>query len=81
MKVILNPRHFHVRAKPEDGTLWLTHEKYREPVRPVKDITNEVLLCLCADMSADDLTQKVERSVRFSDGMQCRITVEMVKDD
>jgi hypothetical protein len=32
-------------------------------------------------MSVDDLTQKVERSVRFSDGMECRITVEMVKDD
>lgn len=81
MKVVLNPKHFHVRAKADDGSIWLTHEKYREPVRPIKDITNDILLCLCADLSADGVTNKVERGVRFNDGMECHITVEMVKHD
>lgn len=80
MKVILNPRHFHVRAKAEDGTIWLTHEKYRQAITPIKDITNEVLLCLCADLSADGKTKQVERSIRFSDGFACKITVEAVEE-
>lgn len=80
MKVVLNPKHFHLRAKAEDGSIWLTHEKYREPIRPIKDVTNDVLLGLCADLSADGVTQKVERSVKFSDGFTCRVTVEVVSE-
>lgn len=81
MKVVLNPKHFHIRTKPEDGTIWLTHEKYREPIKPIKDITDEILLCLCADLSADGVTQRVERSVKFSDGFACRITVEVLSPE
>lgn len=78
MKVVLNPKHFHVRANSEDGTVWLTHEKYQHPLVRIKDITNDVLLCLCADLSAGGETQLVERSVRFSDGFVCKVTVEVV---
>ena len=81
MKVVLNPKHFHVRAKAEDGSIWMTHEKYREPIRPIKDITNDVLLALCADLSADGVTQTVERTVKFSDGWSCKVTVEVVRDE
>ena len=81
MKVVLNPKHFHVRTKPEDGTVWLTHEKYREAVIPIKDVTNDVLLALCADLSADGVTQTIERSVKFSDGWSCKITVEVINED
>lgn len=80
MKVVLNPKHFHVRAKAEDGTIWLTHEKHLLPIIPIKDVTNEVLLCLCADLSAGGQTKMVERSVRFTDGFTCKITVEVVSD-
>lgn len=79
MKVVLNPKHFHIRAKAEDGTVWLTHEKYRQAIIPVKDITSDVLLALCADLSADGVTQIVEREVRFTDGFTCKVTVEVVK--
>lgn len=79
MKVILNPKHFHVRVKPEDGTIWLTHEKFRQAIIPIKDVTSDVLFALCADLSADNVTQKTERSILFSDGMECKITVEMVQ--
>lgn len=81
MKVVLNPRHFRVRSKREDGSIWLTHEKVGDPVRPVRDITNEVLLCLCADLNAVDGTKKVERSVVFSDGWKCKVTVEIEGSD
>jgi len=80
MKVVLNPKHFHVRTKPADGTIWITHEKYREPIRPIKDVTNDVLLALCADLSADGVTKVVEREVKFSDGWTCKVTVETIKD-
>lgn len=80
MKVVLNPRHFHIRAKAEDGTIWLTHEKFRQTIVPIKDVTNDVLFCLCADLSADGKTQTVERSIKFNDGFACKITVEVVRD-
>ena len=79
-KVVLNPKHFHVMAKAEDGSIWLTHEKHLHPIHPVKDVTNDVLLCLCADLSAGVDGSLVVRSVKFSDGFSCRITVEVVKD-
>jgi hypothetical protein len=75
MKVVLNPKHFRVRAKAEDGSIWLTHEKHLHPIVQIKDITNEVLLCLCADLSAGGDTKTVERFVRFSHGFTCKITV------
>lgn len=81
-KVVLNPKHFHVRAKAEDGTIWLTHEKYMEPIRPIKDVTSDILLALCADFSAHDQTAaKAEREIRFNDGWACKVTVEMVKEN
>lgn len=78
MKVVLNPKHFHIRAKPTDGTFWLTREKHLEPIIPIKDVTRDVLMCLCADLSAGGETQQVVRSVKFSDGFTCRITVEVI---
>ena len=79
MKVVLNPKHFHLRAKPDDGSIWLTHEKHLMPIRPVRDMTHEVMLALCADLSAGGETRRIERSVIFADGMECRLTVEMVE--
>lgn len=81
MKVVLNPKHFRIRTKAEDGTIWLTHEKYLQAVRPIRDVTSEVLLALCADLSADGVTQTVERDVKFADGWACKITVEVVKEN
>lgn len=78
MKVALNPKHFHVRVKPLDGTIWMTWEKHLNPMVPIKDVTNDVLLALCADVTADNgLTDRVERSVKFTDGTRCKITVEI----
>lgn len=77
----MNPKHFHIRAKAEDGTIWVTHEKFGGPIRPLRDVTNEVLLALCADLSADGVAQRVERDVKFNDGFTCRVTVEVTKQN
>jgi len=76
-----NPKHLFLRANRDDGTIWITYERFREPIRPVKDVTNEVLLALCADLSADGVTQTIEREVKFSDGWNCKVTVEVMKED
>lgn len=76
----MNAKHYRIRTKTEDGTIWLTHEKYRQPIVPIKDVTNDILLCLCADLSAGGETRQVERSVKFSDGFSCKITVEVLQD-
>lgn len=75
----MNPKKLRVRANRDDGTIWLTEENYRKPIRPVRDVTQDVLLALCADLSADGVTQEIERSVKFNDGMECLITVKMVQ--
>lgn len=76
----MKPAHYHIRVKPEDGTIWLTLEKPRERIRPIKDITNDVMFALCADLSADGVTREIERSIRFSDGLSCRIHVSIEED-
>ena len=76
----IDPSDLRVRADREDGTIWITHEKFLQPIRPLKDVTSEVLLALCADLNADGVTREIERTVRFNDGMVCRILVEMVDD-
>ena len=82
MKVVLNPKHFHIRVKPIDGTIWLTWNKHLYPSQPIKDVTNDVLFALCADLTADNgITSKVERSIKFADGMKCKITVEIENED
>ena len=77
----IDPDDLRIRANRDDGTLWITHEKFLQPIRPLKDVTNEVLLALCADLNADGVTDVVERSIKFNDGFHCLITVEVVKDE
>lgn len=76
----ITPDELRVRVNRDDGTIWITHEKFMTPIRPLKDVTNDILIALCADLNADGQTQEVERSVRFNDGFECLITVKMVKD-
>lgn len=67
-----------IRANPVDGEIWLYKCQYGKPTKPIGIITSQVMLALCADMTAGGLTERVERSVKFNDGMTCKITVEMV---
>lgn len=77
----MKPDHFRMRVNPDDGEIWLTLEKPRHPIKRIRKVTNDVLLALCADLSADGQSQAVERSVKFSDGFRCKIVVSVEKDD
>ena len=75
----MNPAHYQLRVRPEDGTIMLVLAKPGQPVRRIRDMTEELLLCLCADISAaldhDGTIKSIERSVKFSDGMSCKVNV------
>lgn len=67
-----------VRINPVDGEIWLYKCQYGKKTKPICIITDQVMLALCADLTAGGITEKVERSVKFADGMECKITVEMI---
>lgn len=72
----MNPKNLNVRMDRETGEFWLTEERYRKPIRKVVNITDKVLLSLCADLFAEPDTKAVTRDVKFSDGGTVRLTVE-----
>jgi len=75
----VNPESLRIRTDKATGDLWLTRERHAQPPERVKNITNDVLLNLCADLVATDApTTAITREVKFSDGMACRITVEVL---
>lgn len=79
----MNPKHLGVRVS-NDGTIFLTEERNRT-VKRLKNITNDVMFALCADLigqdGADENVTKVERSIRFGDGTECLITVQLIKEE
>jgi hypothetical protein len=77
----MKPTQVHIRANRDNGTIWLTEEKPGMlRIKPLRDVTDEVMLALCADLSAQRNTREIERSIKFADGMICVIRVEMVQE-
>lgn len=76
----MKPNQLEIRVDPVDGHIWAVRVPYNKPMVKIKDVTNDVLWCLCADLSAVNGTKHIERFVKFSDGMHCKITAEMVDD-
>lgn len=72
----MNPKNLNVRMDRETGEFWLTQEKYRQGVRKITNITQPVLLALCADLFDTPGTKEVTRDVKFSDGSTVRLTVQ-----
>lgn len=74
-----NPKHYQLRVKPDDGSIWLVLARPGHTIQRIRDMTNELLWCLCADISAaldqDDNVKRIERSVEFADGMKCQVNV------
>lgn len=73
----MKPQQLEFRVDPNDGLIWAVRVQRGKPVQRLKNVTDELLLCLCADLSADGAAKEIDRSVRFSDGMVCRVTVTM----
>ncbi len=75
----MKPKHLQFRINPTEGRILAVHEQRGKPVKLIRDVHDDVLLCLCADLSADNVSREVAQEVRFSDGMVCKITVEMTQ--
>ena len=76
----MNPKHVRIRMDRHTGELWLCEERYRQPIKKVANVTSDVLLAFCADLSSEEGTAAVEREVLFKeeDGKRwgARITIE-----
>jgi hypothetical protein len=77
----MNPKHLSVRMDRANGEMWLTEEKYRQPIKRIANIDKHVLLCLCADLFSEDGTEEVTREVRFADGVRARITIRDISGE
>ena len=75
----MNPAHYQLRVRPDDGALMLVLAKPGQPLRRIRDMTTELLWCLCADVSAAEVAvgEAIERNVIFADGMECLVTVKL----
>ncbi len=72
----MNPKYFSVRMDRVTGEIWLTIEKFQQPVKRVKMITSDVILALAADIVAVNDTRSTSRDIRFSDGTHIRLLVQ-----
>jgi hypothetical protein len=79
----MNPKHYQLRIKPDSGEIFLCLAKPGQPVKRIRDMTEELLWCLCADIFAaiDDNrdVQTIDREVRFNDGMACKVSVSLIQ--
>ena len=76
----MNPKNLSVRMDRETGALWLTEEKYRKFPRKIVELTNAIMLSLCADLVAEEGTTSVEREIQFADGTRASVTVKLIED-
>ena len=78
----MNTKNFGVRMDQQTGDIWLTQEKYAQPVKRLKNITNDVILALAAEIVAVNGTKEATREVRFSDGGAIRLTItDLTKEE
>lgn len=77
----MKPKNLSVRMDRDTGQLWLTEEKYRQPIKKIVNIDQHVLLCLCADLYHEDGTKEVTRDVKFADGTRARITIRDITNE
>ena len=76
----MNGNQLEIRVNRDDGSIWACR-RHAGGFKRVKNITNDIMLALCADLSADSVTKSVEREIKFADGFRCKVTVEVLSDD
>lgn len=77
----MKPKNIRLRMDRNNGDIWLVEERPNEPIKRLRNATDDVIRSLCADITAEEGTNKVIREMRFSDGMLIRLTVEAVTDE
>ena len=76
----MNPKYLGVRMDRPTGNIFLVEQKLHQPVKRIKDITQDVLLVFCAELLDADNCVQLTREVRFSDQTAIRITVDLLED-
>ena len=72
----MNPKYFRIRTDRKTGEYYLTHEPPRQPMKKLANFTEEVLLCLVADLNIEPDSRGVVREIKFNDGNLITVTVE-----
>lgn len=72
----MNPKYFRIRTDRKTGDFFLTHEPPRQPMKRITKLTEEILLCLVADLTIDPNTKASIREIKFDDGSVIKVTVE-----
>lgn len=74
----MKAKQLEIKCDPVDGRIIAAHRRNGQLTK-IRDITEDVLLCLCADLAYGEGTEEVEHNIQFDDGMKCRIVATMVK--
>ena len=72
----MNPKYFRIRTDRNTGEYFLTHEPPRQRMKKLVNFTEEVLLCLVADLNIEPDSRGVVREIKFNDGNLITVTVE-----
>jgi hypothetical protein len=72
----MKSKDYRIRVDRRTGEFFLTLEKRNQPMKRLANITEEILLCLCADINADGEGIGTIREIKFDDGSVVRLTVE-----
>lgn len=79
----MNGKHFSIRMDRQTGDFWIAYAPRGAVPRRVRNVTQDILLALCADLIAEDNSEAVEREVWFAeqDGQRwgARINIEVIK--
>lgn len=74
----MNAKNLAIRVDRNDGSMWLTEERPRQPIKRIGNITDKIFLALAADLSMEENTKSSTREIKFSDGTSILITVEQL---
>ncbi len=76
----MKAKNIRLRMDRMTGRIWLVEERPNFPIKRLRDATDDVVLSLAADITAEAGTKEVHRDIEFSDGAKIRLTVELVAD-
>lgn len=72
----MNTKQLRVRMDPNTGRIWLVRERTAQPIERIKDITDDVVLAIAADIAIEGGTKESSREIKFSDGGHIRLLVQ-----
>lgn len=75
----MRPHHLQFKTTGAKGRILAVHEQRGKPTKLIRDVHDDVLLCLCADLSVNFPSKIIEQEVRFSDGMVVKLYAEMTQ--